>query len=606
MRKLALYRVLVASLLLLAGCGGSGGGTVEPPPPPASTITSVTVAAASSSVQIGQTVQCTPTVTGTGTFSTAVTWTATGGATVSSTGLVTAPQTAGSVTVTATSVQDATKKGSVTITVTLPPAPTVTLTASKTTITLGDSTTLTWATTNATSVTTSWSGTTSTSGSEIVTPIATGSITYTIQATGLGGTASANVMVQVNPVPRTITSLALPWLYCDGACGIVGFPVYGTGFALSDIFHAAAGTAGILGGVSYVNSTQVNVQLIEGSDNTSPGWQDYKDCDSADTNCSNQKSQALIGNQNLFVLLSDGRGFAYDPAQGLPHGQNGYMRRFTAGMSLDASYFVGTGGASLAYDEATQNIVLCGIGSVGVADLDMNIVGGASTGNYRCVGVAASSGISCSTQNLGNTLGCFPTTAVNAVMTFVSTPADPFSIAMGKLGTQVVAVVYSREAGVLSAYGVTNSSGTIGINLIASLALTGITPASQLAGTGKGGWQVAIFSSGPAAGKGAFLSAADNKVIIFDVATMTQVGNPITLSGVPFRIAADETHGNLIVANADSDARLTRYDSIALATGTVTRLHSTSTLLSVGFAVSADGTKLYSASRDAAEALPNQ
>ncbi|HWE84990.1 MAG TPA: alpha/beta hydrolase [Terracidiphilus sp.] len=92
------------------------------------TITSVAVACIPTSVDTGQTSQCTPTVTGTGSYSSAVTWTVdgvTGGnstdGTISASGLYTSPAVVpapNTVTVAATSVADATKSGSTTVTVT--------------------------------------------------------------------------------------------------------------------------------------------------------------------------------------------------------------------------------------------------------------------------------------------------------------------------------------------------------------------------------------------------------------------------------------------------------------------------------------------------------
>jgi L-alanine-DL-glutamate epimerase-like enolase superfamily enzyme len=153
---------------------------------------------------------------------------------------------------------------------------------------------------------------------------------------------------------------------------------------------------------------------------------------------------------------------------------------------------------------------------------------------------------------------------------------------------------------------VANVSGTVSVTPRGSpLVLTGFTPASQLAGTTNGGWQVAAISSGPAAGNGAVLSAYDKALSIDDLATMTEL-HRVSLTGIPFRIAADETHGTVIVAYADVDAGLTRYASVDVATGSVTPLTVTSTLLSVGFGVSSDGTKLYSCMRDKCEVLPNQ
>jgi PKD repeat protein len=91
---------------------------------------------------------------------------------------------------------------SVTVIVTAaPPAPTVTLSANPTTISSGASSTLTWASTNATSCTASgaWSGSKATSGSQ-GTGALTGTATYTLTCTGAGGSASDSVTVTVGLV----------------------------------------------------------------------------------------------------------------------------------------------------------------------------------------------------------------------------------------------------------------------------------------------------------------------------------------------------------------------------------------------------------------------
>jgi hypothetical protein len=113
----------------LSGCGGgngSGGGGGTAPPPE---VTSVSVSPTTAQVVIGQSQSFTAQVTGTGAFSTTVTWSVngiSGGNSTSGTivgGEYTAPATVpspSSVTVTATSVQDPTKSGSSTTTVLLP------------------------------------------------------------------------------------------------------------------------------------------------------------------------------------------------------------------------------------------------------------------------------------------------------------------------------------------------------------------------------------------------------------------------------------------------------------------------------------------------------
>jgi Phosphoesterase family len=115
--------LLVACLVLaaLVACGG-GAPASQPNPQPnpmSSTITSVAVACNPATVAPAATSQCSATVQGTGNYSSAVAWSASAG-TINSSGLFTAPASAGSITVTATSTQDTTKSGTAAVTVQSP------------------------------------------------------------------------------------------------------------------------------------------------------------------------------------------------------------------------------------------------------------------------------------------------------------------------------------------------------------------------------------------------------------------------------------------------------------------------------------------------------
>jgi len=96
----------------------SGNASVTVTPPPATT--SVSVSCSPATVVEGQTSQCTATVQGTGSYSSGVSWTATGG-TITSAGVFT-PTATGTATITATSTEDTTKSGNASVTVTPPPA----------------------------------------------------------------------------------------------------------------------------------------------------------------------------------------------------------------------------------------------------------------------------------------------------------------------------------------------------------------------------------------------------------------------------------------------------------------------------------------------------
>jgi len=89
-----------------------------------------------------------------------------------------------------------------------PAAPTATLAASPGVINQGQSTQLTWRTTNATDVTIAGLGELSASGSRSITP--SSSMTYTLVAKGPGGTQDASTRVTVNPVAAQATPAPEP------------------------------------------------------------------------------------------------------------------------------------------------------------------------------------------------------------------------------------------------------------------------------------------------------------------------------------------------------------------------------------------------------------
>ena len=89
---------------------------------------------------------------------------------------------------------------SVLVTVTIPPAPTVSLTAADQAVNPGQATTLAWSSSNATSCTASgsWSGNRNTVGSQSTGPL-TGPGSYVLRCDGPGGSASSSVVVEVRP-----------------------------------------------------------------------------------------------------------------------------------------------------------------------------------------------------------------------------------------------------------------------------------------------------------------------------------------------------------------------------------------------------------------------
>jgi hypothetical protein len=136
---------------------------------------------------------------------------------------------------------------SVTITVTSAPVPTVSLTATPTTIAAGQSTTLAWSSTNAASCTATggWSGAQPLSGELVVLTASTA--TYTLTCAGAGGSAAKSVTVTVIGGPARLT---LTWV--DNAAGTAIFKIERKTQAAGT--YAQIATTGA-GAVQYVDAT---------------------------------------------------------------------------------------------------------------------------------------------------------------------------------------------------------------------------------------------------------------------------------------------------------------------------------------------------------------
>lgn len=98
-----------------------------------------------------------------------------------------------------TDLQDVTSTATSTGGTSPPAKPTVTISTSPTSVTLGAGSTLTWKTTGATSCSASgsWSGTEAASGSATETPAAAGTYTYTLTCTNAGGSTAASATITV-------------------------------------------------------------------------------------------------------------------------------------------------------------------------------------------------------------------------------------------------------------------------------------------------------------------------------------------------------------------------------------------------------------------------
>jgi Leucine-rich repeat (LRR) protein len=200
-------------------------------------------------------------------------WTTTNTASVSISGVAGTQPANGSVSVSPTTTTTytltatgpgGTATATTTITVNPAPPPIVgSFAASPSTITAGQSSTLSWTTTNTTSVSISGvTGTQPANGSASVSPTTT--TTYTLTATGAGGTATATTTITVNPAPPIVGSFAAsPPTIAAGQSSTLSWTTTNT----ASLSISGVGTQAVSGSVSVSPTTTTTYTLTA----TGPG-----------------------------------------------------------------------------------------------------------------------------------------------------------------------------------------------------------------------------------------------------------------------------------------------------------------------------------------------
>ena len=196
--------ISLAWLLLWSGCGG--GSSTKPNPP--LTIASLSVSCTPTSIQTTGTSACAATVTGTGNYSTSVTWSVNpaNSGTVSGAGIFT-PASAGTAAITATSMQDSTKSGSATVVAIVPVTVTlVSLAISPANATIPVGATQQFAATG------TFTGGSTQNVTGLVTWTSTAPSVATINATALAtskGTGATNIIASTQSITSVPASLAV-------------------------------------------------------------------------------------------------------------------------------------------------------------------------------------------------------------------------------------------------------------------------------------------------------------------------------------------------------------------------------------------------------------
>jgi hypothetical protein len=437
-------------------------------------------------------------------------------------------------------------------------------------------------------------------------------IANSAQAGYTGVSGSATITVNAAPLPD-ITSVTPNTIYADAEIAFQSVRIDGSNFATGQTLDFNIPVSAT---ESSMTATQINLTVSFDTPHFSPGFLTMDVCENSNgTNCGTSGTLAFLGAQNYLATSSSGELYFLDQAQGAATGQNGYVRKYKADGTADGSCQAVSLGHSNAVDDKTGYLLIdgeiynpSGSNSTSGACDAMDTPNPQGLPSGKVMAVAANNGYAGLVQPANNSASFYDMTAgVNSQPTVVTASNlgdHPEEIAMGTFGGETDAFVVSLN-GTPSLYKVRASDAYTGEE--PALALTGITPLStvQAANPVAGGWQIVVFDSGPASGTIAVLSTYDKLLLLINESTW-QITKSVTLSGTPFRIVADTTNGKVIVAYANPTSVTTTYAAVDASSGTVTPLTSTSSLLSVGLAVSADGTKIYSSQRNQMDVEPNQ
>jgi len=197
--------LLLFMIALLGGCGGGGSSSGSTPPPPT---VSVIVTPATPSIGVGKTIQFSAAVVGTTNQN--VTWQASAGS-ISTSGLFTAPTTAGTVTITATSVASPSASATSQVTVTKGSGVALTVSPQSVTLNFGAQQQFTASVTGSTNTGVSWTASAGsiTPAGLFTAPSTVGTVTITatsqadnsVSSTGTAVVRNSGVTVQLNSHP---------------------------------------------------------------------------------------------------------------------------------------------------------------------------------------------------------------------------------------------------------------------------------------------------------------------------------------------------------------------------------------------------------------------
>jgi len=240
------------------------------------------------------------------------------------------------------------------------------------------------------------------------------------------------------------------------------------------------------------------------------------------------------------------------------------------------------GRTNIAWDNTTGFLAALFIGTTAVENFtaDGNNTPYFVPGNGQVSAeIMARDGRACFSRDSQGTLAFFDMRVTGDSPFVVSDPitGKPTPVAMATLGSQLVCATFSVEDLKYTVLRIPQNT------VLGQSALNGLRKASEL-GPAQGGWRLKIFSSGSAAGTAALLHDEDKVVVFLNASTGAELRR-VTLTGIPFRMEADEANGQVIIANWDEVERKTRFDRINVSSGQVTPVSDTVNFAATGMEI---------------------
>ena len=395
--------------------------------------------------------------------------------------------------------------------------------------------------------------------------------------------------------PPKITAVLPPTVY-EPYLGILGnISVKGTGFKPNQILNL-----GQWGSLTLAPGTASDLVLVNLAfdDSITPDWIPFsisQKVTSHLTTTSSPTRTVFAGKKNTLVVTPTGL-VQFQEGQEAPNSRsNAWFFNSTDVGLVPNGNSVGMGGFDWAIDDKTGYVLRTHYGTC-LDWSDANWAGGGMIPINTVLNIAAKDGVGCTTRSDGQ-LSCFNIineTDVRSTVLSIPVGQNPWAVAVTASLGGLYAVVYSLGDSTLWLVSIPPDLTAKGaaLTIVGSVKLPMFPPSKM--DPWVGGWQLAVFETGPMAGTAVVLAEGDQVLSFVDLSTMThqEAGLKPFLGEFhyplyPLRIALNESIGTTLVSAADPTIGVSRLVSVNPKTETLSFLRPTSRLLAVGLGIGA-------------------